>query len=127
MAGTGGFVFWGVAGGCSTLESVAMNSNWSIRLADKAVKYATERQEEPRMKHRSNTDCIHLCQSVFHLWLSLSCGLWTIGRLLFARDPLFFRELTDCLSFCIMNELRLSEALTTDAHFEQAGFVSLLK
>jgi predicted nucleic acid-binding protein len=34
---------------------------------------------------------------------------------------------TDCVSFQIMKELRLSEALTTDLHFEQAGFKALLK
>src|SRR5688500_9349116 len=34
---------------------------------------------------------------------------------------------TDCLSFCIMKEHGLKEALTTDVHFEQAGFVALLK
>ena len=34
---------------------------------------------------------------------------------------------TDCLSFCIMKELRLSEALTKDGHFHEAGFVVLLK
>lgn len=35
--------------------------------------------------------------------------------------------LTDCTSFVIMRERRLSEALTRDHHFEQAGFVALLK
>jgi uncharacterized protein len=34
---------------------------------------------------------------------------------------------TDCASFCAMKNLRLAEALTTDRHFEQAGFVALLK
>lgn len=34
---------------------------------------------------------------------------------------------TDCLSFYLMKQLRLTEALTTDHHFEQAGFVALLK
>jgi predicted nucleic acid-binding protein len=29
---------------------------------------------------------------------------------------------TDCTSFVIMKELRLRQALTTDKHFEQAGF-----
>jgi uncharacterized protein len=34
---------------------------------------------------------------------------------------------TDCLSFCVMKGLRLDESLTTDVHFEQAGFVALLR
>ena len=33
---------------------------------------------------------------------------------------------TDCLSFRVMNELRLTEALTKDAHFQRAGFRALL-
>lgn len=33
---------------------------------------------------------------------------------------------TDCFSFCVMHELRLGDALTTDRHFRQAGFNPLL-
>jgi predicted nucleic acid-binding protein len=33
---------------------------------------------------------------------------------------------TDCLSFVVMSELRLREALTKDAHFHQAGYTALL-
>lgn len=33
---------------------------------------------------------------------------------------------TDCVSFCLMHELQLSEALTKDEHFRQAGYVPLL-
>lgn len=34
--------------------------------------------------------------------------------------------LTDCASFVIMQQRQLEEALTTDKHFEQAGFKRLL-
>ena len=43
---------------------------------------------------------------------------------------LFFRyrdkdfSFTDCSSFVVMRELKLREALTTDRHFAQAGFVT---
>ncbi|HEX8399400.1 MAG TPA: PIN domain-containing protein [Pyrinomonadaceae bacterium] len=36
-------------------------------------------------------------------------------------------SLVDCSSFVIMQENNISEALSTDHHFEQAGFVRLLK
>jgi predicted nucleic acid-binding protein len=35
--------------------------------------------------------------------------------------------LTDCISFEVMREHGISEALTGDHHFEQAGFKALLK
>ena len=34
--------------------------------------------------------------------------------------------LTDCLSFIVMRERNLAKALTTDEHFEQAGFRALM-
>ena len=34
---------------------------------------------------------------------------------------------TDCVSFVTMRELRIRDAFTTDHHFQQAGFVPLLK
>jgi len=36
-------------------------------------------------------------------------------------------SLTDCISFQVMEERKITEALTADHHFEQAGFVALLK
>ena len=52
---------------------------------------------------------------------------------LLARGIQFYRErpdkewsLTDCISFAVMMERSIAEALSTDHHFEQAGFRSLL-
>lgn len=36
-------------------------------------------------------------------------------------------SLTDCISFVVMQERGLTDALTGDRHFEQAGFTVLLK
>ena len=36
-------------------------------------------------------------------------------------------SLTDCVSFAVMTERGLSEALTADRHFEQAGFRAVFK
>lgn len=36
-------------------------------------------------------------------------------------------SLTDCLSFVVMKSRGITEALTADHHFEQAGFVASLK
>jgi len=35
--------------------------------------------------------------------------------------------LTDCISFIVMQDYGISKALTTDKHFEQAGFQALLR
>jgi predicted nucleic acid-binding protein len=36
-------------------------------------------------------------------------------------------SLTDCISFVVMEDEGIKEALTADQHFEQAGFTALLK
>jgi len=53
---------------------------------------------------------------------------------LYAQAFNLFRErsdkawsLTDCVSFVVMQARGLTEALTADEHFEQAGFRSLLR
>ncbi len=53
---------------------------------------------------------------------------------LFQRGVDFFEHrsdkdwsLTDCLSFVVMRDEGIREALTGDKHFEQAGFTALLK
>jgi predicted nucleic acid-binding protein len=49
------------------------------------------------------------------------------GRDLYARRPDKAWSLTDCISFAAMHERGLTDALTADHHFEQAGFKVLIK
>jgi uncharacterized protein len=49
------------------------------------------------------------------------------GIRLYAQRPDKSWSLTDCISFVVMQREGLTEALTGDHHFEQAGFVALLK
>jgi len=46
---------------------------------------------------------------------------------LFEQRPDKEWSLTDCLSFVVMRQRGLTEALTSDEHFEQAGFKALLR
>jgi uncharacterized protein len=48
------------------------------------------------------------------------------GADLYAHRPDKAWSLTDCISFVVMTERGLTEALTGDHHFEQAGFRALL-
>lgn len=48
------------------------------------------------------------------------------GRKLYRERPDKEWPLTDCISFVVMRDHGLSEALTADHHFEQAGFEALL-
>jgi uncharacterized protein len=53
--------------------------------------------------------------------------LFRRGIELFAQRPDKAWSLTDCLSFIVMGDEGITEALTGDKHFEQVGFVVLLK
>lgn len=49
------------------------------------------------------------------------------GIELYAARPDKDWSLTDCISFVVMQDRGIVEALTGDRHFEQAGFQALLK
>lgn len=61
------------------------------------------------------------------LIVAASHDLFDRGIALFSERPDKSWSLTDCISFVVMQEHGLTEALTADHHFEQAGFVRLLK
>lgn len=53
--------------------------------------------------------------------------LFEEGVKLFEARPDKEWSLTDCISFVVMQREGITDALTGDHHFEQAGFVALLK
>jgi len=57
-----------------------------------------------------------------------------LSEQLYARASQLYRErpdkewaLTDCVSFIVMGERGINEALTTDEHFQQAGLHALMR
>ncbi|CAN5701435.1 PIN domain-containing protein [soil metagenome] len=57
----------------------------------------------------------------------LSEELYQQARELFRQRPDKEWGLVDCVSIIVMKERGLTEALTTDEHFKQAGFRALLR
>ncbi len=60
---------------------------------------------------------------IVHVDLRLDAQAWQ----LFTERPDKEWSLVDCASFAVMGQRGLLEGFTTDHHFEQAGFVCLLK
>lgn len=52
--------------------------------------------------------------------------LWSKGWTLYEQRPDKAWSLTDCISFEVMREQKIHDALTSDRHFVQAGFRALL-
>jgi predicted nucleic acid-binding protein len=60
---------------------------------------------------------------IVHIDQSLDTASWRLWE----SRPDKEWSLVDCASFLVMQQKGLTEALTTDHHFEQSGFVRLLK
>jgi predicted nucleic acid-binding protein len=60
---------------------------------------------------------------IVHVDLALDADAWNLLRN--RQDKEW--SLVDCASFVLMQQRSVTEALTTDHHFEQAGFIRLLK
>jgi len=77
----------------------------------------------------------HLAADLFdRVFNSMACRVeWTDENRFHSTRAFFQRHsdnswsFTDCLSFSVMKAFRLSDALTSDQHFGQAGFTVLLK
>jgi len=59
--------------------------------------------------------------------VSAARGLFERGMEIYLKRMDKEWTLTDCISFAVMRDMKISEALTADRHFEQAGMVPLLR
>lgn len=82
----------------------------SVHLRDKAFRYIQLLQDDRQ------TEIVPVSQELFESTLAM-----------FGKYQDKDWGLVDCMSFLVMNEKGVTYALTSDEHFEQAGFVSLLK
>jgi uncharacterized protein len=71
---------------------------------------------------------------ILHLRQSAACEIVPATRELLDRALELYHKhedkkwtLTDCASFVIMRDQNVTNALTGDKHFDQAGFIALLK
>jgi uncharacterized protein len=71
---------------------------------------------------------------ILHLRQTAACEIFPASRELLDRALELYHlhadkewTLTDCVSFVIMRERNVTDALTGDKHFEQAGFTALHK
>lgn len=78
-----------------------------------------------RAKAVQTWDQFHGLDGRFHC-VELSGTLLADAMDLYRERPDKAWSLTDCLSFIVMERERLIDALTSDEHFEQAGFRALL-
>ncbi len=79
----------------------------------------------------SRLDAIDFSQRVLDddeielIWVDVNLHRQALGLLADRTDKTY--SLCDAVSFVVMSNLGIADALTTDKHFEQEGFVRLLK
>lgn len=87
-------------------------------IADGLSSLKFRQQAVSTIKILENSDLIEIIPATLELFRQ--------GFNLYESRPDKSWGLTDCISFVVMNEKNLIEALTTDEHFRQAGFRALM-
>jgi predicted nucleic acid-binding protein len=93
-------------------------------LAELVALYAS-RVRTPRSQWIKTIESIKSASwvEIVHVDRELDEAAWALLKSRLDKDW----SLVDCVSFVVMQRRGLTEALTTDHHFEQAGFLRLLK
>lgn len=100
-------------------KGVIVTNRWILAEICDGLSKSENRAVAMRMVSQFNTS------ERFHLVLD-SDALFERGLALFRSRPDKDWLLTDCISFVVMADENLADALTSDRHFEQAGFKALL-
>lgn len=118
---------------CPTDAHHAQATKWSIRYDGPLLTTAWVLTElaDAFAKSAQRAGFVRLYQSMLDdpkmEVVPASDELWERGLKLYSSRPDKDWSLTDCISFVVMEERGLKDALTGDHHFEQAGFKALLK
>jgi predicted nucleic acid-binding protein len=82
-------------------------------------------------KRRNRRDAVQLLTGIQNdpgvVIVPMSDELYSEALTLFTKRPDKEWSLIDCVSFVVMNDRGITGALTSDGHFEQAGFEPLLR
>jgi len=104
----------------ATLDEVIVTTMWVLTELGDAMHRGRNRETFTRLLdtfgEHEDIEIVPASPELFHR-----------GIALFRARPDKEWSLTDCISFVVMGEKGISEALTGDRHFEQAGFKTLLK
>jgi len=96
-----------------------VTTGWVLTEVADALSAPAVRQRTHRFFERVRSDPNTTVVSEFHPWFARGLALY--GN---RRDKSW--SLTDCISFEVMTERGIRDALTGDHHFVQAGFRALL-
>ena len=103
-----------------SLQGVLVTTAWALTELGDAMSSSANRQEfVSTLEDLRGNSQVRIIQP--------DAALFDDGIKLFASRPDKSWSLTDCISFVVMAKEGITSALTGDHHFEQAGFVALLK
>lgn len=104
------------------------NQSWfrltTSYVLDEFVALATARKLS-REKILAFSEEILIDQTVEIVWVNKDLHTEAVALLKSRRDKLY--SLRDAFSFVVMRTRKITDALTTDHHFEQEGYVRLLR
>ena len=108
------------AAAATQLRGEIITTQWVLaEVADALADSASRRSVAPFLRDLSKDPKVTVVQA--------GSDWFERGLQLYEQRPDKDWSLTDCISFAVMAEQKVTDALTGDKHFEQAGFTALLK